>query len=482
MTIYQETPNPGIVTSDFMENLGDSWDENDPFAKKTAAFCEDLVMSYYHKVDRALQEILDPVPLNKASALARVASSGYIPVLAIPFESSVTILNKNDDATVVDYEAGRQFVSEQDIVYTLLDTVSVNPGETGTANVKQHSPATPSYPSDGSGFQEFAIGDHKVSQFDVRVDGELWVANNKIIEVGPSTKSYYTRFDRNGLLSAMFGNDVRGRIPGSGSTVQIVVHTTEGEAGNLLSGANLEEYNPATPQNCEIKIATVATKGVDQESWQDMLKSIPFYEQNKGGLGWRDGYIKTIKDGFPDLRWLKFWNKEEHEEYTAASVDHTNRLYISAYSATGQGTLGTRIVDHLNLTHKPDVVRFTWIEPSIQTATIAVAGYVDKVINTDNAEAAIRKALRMEYDVDYAPPDGETKPQNRISVVESEVSDILKTIKVDGYDVFTDHIGDPSRVSRPKYAVAIGGTTAPTALNHLIDVPDANITIALEKL
>ncbi len=480
MTEYQSTPEPGEITSDFMSNLGDSWDENDPFAKKTAAFCEDLLMSYYHKVDRALQEILDPDPLNKASALARVSSSGYIPVLAIPFQASVTIKNKND-SIVVAYSAGQKFVSEIDVIYTLIESVSVLPGETITTNVIQHVLTSYNHASDGSNFQEFPVGDHTVCQFDVRVSSDLWINNNKIIEIGPTTESFYTRFNKDGILSSMFGNDIRGKIPFSGSTISINVYSTDGESGNLLSGAELEEYNPVTPQNCEVKIGTVTTNGVNQESWQDMLKSIPFWEQNKGGLGWRNGYIKTIKDGFPNLRWLKFWNKAEHEVYTSPDVDHTNRLYVSAYSLIGQATLGANIINYLNEKHKPDVARFTWIEPSRQTGVITITGYVDKVINVENAETEILKALRKQYDVDYEP-DGEEKPQNKISVIESEISDILHEIVVDGYEVFEDHIGDPSRVYRPRFDIVIGGVVEPSTLSQLITVPIENITINLSRL
>ena len=473
MTKFVETPEPGEVTQNFLDRLSDDWNKNDPFALKVGAYCEEIAMGMIHKMDRMFQNTLSSNPLSQAAILARVSTTTYIPRLAIPFHAIVRFTNLSTDKTVT-YQSGDLFLSESELFYTLLNNIELAPGESTTAEVKQYYIEISEHVSDETSFQEYEIGDETVSDFEIKVDDNVWPNNNDIISVGVTTESFYTLFSMYGKLSAKFGNNVRGKIPNLGANIEIKKYHTAGQDGNLLEGSKLEEYNVLQTQQCSVEIESIIRQGFYRESPEDMLASIPFHEQNKGGLGWREGYKHTVRTGFPELIWLNWWNKKEHEDYNPKDVENTNRLFVSALLETNQANAGTLIVDYLNATHKPDVVRFTWVEPDLKLGVIAITGKVDSNINIPNAIAVIKNGLLEMY--------GQESKSKLSSLIESDIYGFLKEVETDGDLVFGDHVGDKSRVIRPSHSIVISGETEPSQLNDLIYVDEANISIVLESL
>jgi hypothetical protein len=118
-------------------------------------------------------------------------------------------------------------------------THRVTPNYSFFLPIIQGSWSVQTFTGDGSELQTFSIdnlssGDIENFNFEVSVNGEIWVNKKHIWEMMPDEKAAVVRTGFNGGIDIVFGNGGFGQIPELGSFIQINYLLSDGARGNIF--------------------------------------------------------------------------------------------------------------------------------------------------------------------------------------------------------------------------------------------------------
>ena len=460
---YLNTPAPGEIREKFKQLLAAkaSWvgHEEDYIADAHGAHLEFYLDAFFRKANRLFQEFFGATALNDTSILAKVQDAAYVPTPPSPCKVRLKITNKAEQGGAsISYPFEQPFLSETGAIYLIqAPVVALAPQAFVLVEAHQLEKSSLSYSSAGGPLQEVLIGDSSVAIFEVKVAGTLWTKGANLLAIDETSQTFIPFYTLTGNLSARFGNDVLGKAPVAGQSIEITIYKTLGKAGSLLVGAGLEEYNVAQASEVLVQVDAVIQAGADQETPEQMLKALPFHELSKGAMGWGDDYRFTVLKYFPAVVWARVWGQAEHEAMTGIpSIDNINNIFVSALWPGNQVNAQSLILPYLKAQKNPVNVKFVWLDPVVVNFNLTLTGKVDKNINIEAAKATIGAALAQYY--------GEESRYRRVSLIQAELDELIK-----GLGVFTDQLPHlTNRIERPWFTAAVSGQINPALLNEVI--------------
>lgn len=378
------------------------------FVKHLAIFMEWAMEDAALKVERARHEAFIDTALNRSSILAHGEGMEFMPRKPVPASGKVQITNQGDYPFTIVRES--EFMSDSQILFTLIETVVVEPGNTVIASVEQRNVETHDFIiSETKEFYEILFNrdiSKKIVSFRVYVaeDGENfeeWKYDRLLTNSWPDSLVYDEFYHFTDQVGIRFGNGNFGKIPAAGSKVRVDAILTEGDF-TLLERQNLwpiEEIHDSKgqPATALLSVAETIQNGENQESTEEMRRDLHYAPVYNERLVWDNDYKYFLRRRYPEIVFAVAWGEEEAEKMWGYNLENINKIWICAYSPKRdiQEAVMKAIADI------PFMCRnFKWYEPEHVSFTLHVTGKVlkDRVISEVIED--IQSALKEYYGMD----------------------------------------------------------------------------------
>lgn len=313
------------------------------FVKHLAVFIAWAIEDAAYKVERARHEAFIDTALNRSSILAHGEGMEFMPRKPIPATGKVKIVNQGDYPFTLVRES--EFMSDSQVVFTLTETVVVEPGTEIIASVMQRSRETLEFVvSETKPFYEILIGrdiSSNVVEMKVLVaeDGENfteWKYDRLLTNSYPDSLVFDEFYHFTDQIGLRFGNGDFGKIIPAGAKVRVDAILTEGDFV-LLERQNLwpvEEIRDSKgkPGSAQITVAETIQNGENQESTEEMRRDLHYAPVYNERLVWDNDYKYFLRRRFPEIVFAVAWGEEESEKMWGHNLEHINQIWICAYS------------------------------------------------------------------------------------------------------------------------------------------------------
>ena len=439
------------------------------FVNHLAIFMSWALREALWKIERTFQEYFLSTALNEASVLAHVEDREYLPRKRTPSSGSGTITNNG--ANTVYLPVYQPFSSDADIDYVIDRALTLSPGQAAAVEFMQMAKQEIIHTvTEEKPFYEILFEKEltdKIHDLTVQVDlgygYEDWDCARLFQNAYEGDHIYDEFYTHAGLTGIRFGNDYIGTILPVGTSVKIVLWTTDGET-SLAEGQSLYpvgEILVSLGQEADIAAITTdaITDGQEKESVSEMRQNLHYWPIYNEKLVWRDDYVFFIKRSVADILWIKVWGEEEAEAIHGPRFEFINKIFVSAY-AEDRPNLETEVMAALadvNILNR----KFEWTAPVFSTFRLAISGKVSRTAVISDVQAAIIEALTENYGKDST---------DRLSEV--LVKDFYRIINATGYFA----------ASGAYFEVSHTGTIEPTDLNEMVHIDMDATTITLSYL
>jgi len=243
------------------------------------------VIHYY--VDRAAGESTLPTATQRESVLAFANLLDYEPGGRTSAQATVVLSNSSDVGVAIPRHT-RLIARYDNRTYQayIPTTYTVPANSSITATVREGtivvSPAeTLTSAANGLSGQRYTLINEEVvhdsAVITVYEDGITPTEYRRVTRLSNAASGdrvYTLRTTADNLTEVVFGTNVRGFIPPSGSTITAVYAYSSGAAGNLPANS-ITAFRDTTPAGIIITSSTAFTGGVNEESIVSMKSSIP---------------------------------------------------------------------------------------------------------------------------------------------------------------------------------------------------------------
>lgn len=267
-----ESPNDfGIVLIELFAYVGDMLSF---YADRIAneAFLDTAVLrSSVYSIARMLD--YRPTGLGSARVTLQFTTPDTAGTVTIPAGTQVQTIPDPGMAPVV-------FETDEELVITTahVDTVGATQGQTIRDEIIGAST--------GALYQRYAlfrspVVDGTVAVTVTETDTALqWAYFDHLIDAGPNDPAFTTYVDEGGITWVDFGDDVNGRVPISGATLQATYRIANGSAGNVGAATLTQLTSPVvvggvTQQVQSVTNTSAAAAGSDPESIESIRKNAP---------------------------------------------------------------------------------------------------------------------------------------------------------------------------------------------------------------
>lgn len=375
------------------------------FLKQLGIFINWAIEDAAFKVERARQEAFIDTALNRSSILAHGEGMEFMPRKPIAAKGVAEVTNQGEYPFTLVRE--REFMSDAQVIYTILDTITVAPGETVPVAVEQRTTESLTFNVEESKpFFEILLGRElspKVISFKVFVaeDGENfveWKYDRLLTNAYSDTLVYDEFYHFTDQIGIRFGNGDFGKIVPAGSVVRIDVVETEGdtillEKQSLWPIEEIDDVNEQ-PVNAAITIRETVQNGANQESTEEMRRDLHYAPVYNDRLVWDNDYRFFLRRRFPDIVFAVAWGEEEAEKMWGFNIEHINRIWICAYSPDRD----VKDACMEAVRNSPFMCRnFVWYEPEHVQFSVKIEGRVLKDCVLSEAIEAVKNALVDAY-------------------------------------------------------------------------------------
>lgn len=259
------------------------------------------VLHYY--VDRAAGESVLPTATQRESVLAFANLLDYIPSGRTSAQGSVLL--QNSGSTDVTIPANTRFIARSggSIFQAYAPNAATVPAN-GSANVSLFegtlviSPAeTLTNSSSGQAAQRYILNNQDVVRDSVTItvyeDGVTPTVYRRVDRLTNATSGervYALLTTADDDSEVVFGTNIRGFPPPTGSTIIATYAYSSGSEGNLPSNS-VTDFRDVTPDNISIVSSTSFVGGVNQESITSMKSTIPSVVATQSRAVTRDDFI-----------------------------------------------------------------------------------------------------------------------------------------------------------------------------------------------
>jgi hypothetical protein len=197
-----------------------------------------------YSIERALQEGFLESAQSDISIFTLARLLGVRLTRNVSSNVTATLNNPNGSAACT-IPAYTQFIVNSTCYFINTAPIVFNIGVTSLSVILTEGQAvTSTYYSTGDEFQEYTVGNNFTASDSltrVQVNGIDWTKNTLgLWQLGPNDNSYYELTTQSGQVEIMFGNNINGAIPSSGSEIDIITYIVQGSSINTsLTGLTI---------------------------------------------------------------------------------------------------------------------------------------------------------------------------------------------------------------------------------------------------
>jgi len=254
-------------------------------------------MSFY--LNMSVNEVFLSTAQLRKNITARAKELNYIPrrktgsIATIEFEIK-TLYKPTNPSTVITIPkytdfviSGFHFFTTEDYQLTFANNYKID-----EMSLRQGTYQTESHTSDGTSNQTLKIENDSVDEetLEVYVDGELWTNENDLTSVDENSEMYSIELDDDDFVEVIFGDDIIGKIPPVGTTIQFIWTQTEGEDGNGFSNFILDDVltdnflGTYDASKVTVTVLENALGGADEETDLSIKTNAPKFYESQGSL------------------------------------------------------------------------------------------------------------------------------------------------------------------------------------------------------
>lgn len=245
------------------------------------------VLHYY--VDRAAGEAVLPTATQRESVLAFANLFDYVPNGRTSAQGTVTLTNTGTtDVSLPQYtRLIARYDNDTYQVYT-NDGATIAAGGTSVVGIYEgfivNSPAeTLTNSASGRSSQRYTLTNSNVVRSSLVVtvyeDGVTPTVYRRIDRLSNATagdRVFSVRTTATGSTEVVFGTEIRGFIPPTGSVITAIYAYSSGASGNLPANS-VSGFRDSTPANIDITSSSALTGGVNEEPITSLKNSIPSF-------------------------------------------------------------------------------------------------------------------------------------------------------------------------------------------------------------
>ena len=369
----------------------------------------------------ALNETFLDTSQLRASVVSHAKLLGYTPRSIAP---SVAYINMtlakgtatpffNHDGTntplPLSMQRGTKFATTIDgVTYPMFasDTTTINYNTTdgwlfSNIKIEQGTLASITYTYQNNNFESYIIPATNVNTAAIKVTvtdsastdaAKVYTKNTNMVTLDGTSEAYFLEEGRDGYYEIKFGDNIIGKRPGNGNSIEIEYATIP--SGTDVNGATVFAMTDSLNGNTDetITLVTKATGGAARETLQAIKFNAPLAHISQNRAVTPDDYKTIIKNEFADVEAVSVWGGEDND------VPDYGKVYISikplsaeVLTAEQKITIKTSILKPKNVVSITPVLvdpDYTYIDLEVffkfnpNKATVTAAGLATSIRNT----------------------------------------------------------------------------------------------------
>ena len=316
------------------------------FALSAGVFVHNCILSFY--LDVQANEGFLATAVDRENVVRICKLIGY--QLQAPTAASVgvTLTLAATQLNDVVIAAGTSLVSENGLTFEFLTEGRVSAGSlTGAATITQGESKTDTFTADGSAFQKYLLTGTPVidGSIAVTVDGETWTETESLVYGDGTSQVFAVVYDVNedgeDIAYVEFGDGTSGRIPASGTTINVSYRTGGGIQGNV--GLNQIEESVDGTLDGVVPVTTISVAvtnptnrgsgGEDRETVNHAKYWAPQWVRTNGRAV-TEADFDVLATRFSDATYgsLAYAKARLHQE-----IPELNRVSLAVWSSDSEG-------------------------------------------------------------------------------------------------------------------------------------------------
>jgi len=392
------------------------------------------------KLERQAEEGYIGTAQNKSSIVNLVRLINYTPKRKVSATGELTFTRVEADLTK------RIFIPQYTecqtsgaLKFVTMSDTTIEPGSASkTISAIQGELEVLEFTSDGSSDQEFSIDDTDVENdehamyrpfysFRVIVDGVEWSRVTSFLSSGPTDTDYQLRAELDDTLTLIFGDDVKGKIPTLGATVQVKYIRSDGSDGNAYSTGVITTINDTiydedgTEVDLTVTNSTTMSGGDDAEDSEEIRAEAPSVFATGDRAVTKEDF-EAILMNYESIADVNVWGEAE-ESPPNYDLYNTIRLAIilddwNLPTDSFKSTLSTYLYKKSMITVKYEFIEVDILDVIVSVELWAVAGNDLSQVQSD-----VEDVLAAEFTLGTTTRIGDDKRlSNLIDAVDSLTS------------------------------------------------------------
>lgn len=341
------------------------------------------------------------VKSRDSTVLADATLKGILP-LARSCRTSLTV--KNNDAVPYTMAAARRLRDPKGRIFMVDSDVTIQPGATATVAATQKSLRTIAHTVTAPApFYRMEVSnsdsDTFVTSLTVWKGGLQFTYAPEWFNVQPGDFAYQAETDeRRRLMVCMGATDIVGYGVQMGDAFELRVEECEGKIEDLQTGSAFAlEYVLTVPDGKQdISLSAVTDTGAAPPTVADlrvMARYPSIYDHNSVYLGEFDLMLRRYITG---IQFLSVWNEQIEEQFSGASQDNINALFIAGrVSGMTDAAFQARVTELIK--RADDSYKLRFVDVIDYAVFVTVEGSISVVHDKATVEAQIRGVLLANY-------------------------------------------------------------------------------------
>ena len=392
------------------------------------------------KLERQAEEGYIGTAQNKSSIVNLVRLINYTPKRKVSATGELTFTRVEADLTKrIFIPQYTECQTSSALKFVTMSDTTIEPGSASkTISAIQGELEVLEFTSDGSSDQEFSIDDTDVENdehamyrpfysFRVIVDGVEWSRVTSFLSSGPTDTDYQLRAELDDTLTLIFGDDVKGKIPTLGATVQVKYIRSDGSDGNAYSTGVITTINDTiydedgTEVDLTVTNSTTMSGGDDAEDSEEIRAEAPSVFATGDRAVTKEDF-EAILMNYESIADVNVWGEAE-ESPPNYNLYNTIRLAIilddwNLPTDSFKSTLSTYLYKKSMITVKYEFIEVDILDVIVSVELWAVAGNDLSQVQSD-----VEDVLAAEFTLGTTTRIGDDKRlSNLIDAVDSLTS------------------------------------------------------------
>ena len=372
-----------------------------------------------YNLERTAEEVFWNTAQRKSSLINQSRLIGYIPKRKVSSTGSLQFSVPTVATTRVTIPQYTQCQTANGVKFVTVRESTIEPGAlSGSISAIQGEIITTEFGSDGGTTQEYQVNDTSIENdehvqfeaftaFRVLVDGVEWTKVTSFILSNNIDTHYKIRAEIDDTVTVLLGDNINGKAPSAGQTVEIRYIRSDGADGNVYQIGQVTTLNDTIYDEDDVEVTTVTVTNTTNMSGGDDAEDIEEIRAEAPNVFATGDRLVTKSDfsafiiNYASVSAVNAWgeNEESPPNYTMF-----NRVKITILlddwnhpDTTFKTALATALYDHSLMT-----VKYEFIEAVI----IYVVVELDLIINlayslSAGQAASVRNRQNIRVLADY---------------------------------------------------------------------------------